>query len=344
MNDLVIAHHGSIQAFEAYERALQTFAASGVDDMRPILKLDPKDGEWFFGQEKIYVEKDDLWAVNAHSVREGYIAFTEDNKIAETEDGEPAEIVTAPGCLPRFEDLPYLTPARREEDDPKWQKQAIIELVCVEGPNQGEIVKYATVSHGGKKFIRRLSGEIARHMRDEKPVPVIELLVDGYNHKDKKKGYIYTPEFKIVDWVAADATEFTSEREDDNERVQETSDHGNAREDAGSDDGEREASDNRNARRGSDDDERNEKVRRNSARESDKSERAPRESRSRGENSKTRAEKDSNDDKARAERSGRNERSGNRARQSEGNADEHDRDLTNRNRSTERTRTRGRGR
>ena len=58
---------------------------------------------------------------------------------------------------------------------------------------------------GGKRAIQTLAAAIAQQVEanPEKPVPVVELLKDHYQHKSY--GRIYTPVFKVVDWIGLDA-------------------------------------------------------------------------------------------------------------------------------------------
>jgi hypothetical protein len=64
--------------------------------------------------------------------------------------------------------------------------------------------RYTTTSVGGKKGVQALAVAIATQVdKDQsKPVPVVELGKEHYTHKSY--GRIYTPVFKVIEWVGMD--------------------------------------------------------------------------------------------------------------------------------------------
>jgi hypothetical protein len=64
--------------------------------------------------------------------------------------------------------------------------------------------RYTTTSVGGKKAVQALAVAIATQVDkdQDKPVPVVELGKEHYTHKSY--GRIYTPVFKVVEWVGMD--------------------------------------------------------------------------------------------------------------------------------------------
>ena len=62
--------------------------------------------------------------------------------------------------------------------------------------------RFTTTSVGGKRAVQALAVAIAGQVEKDqsKPVPVVELDKDHYQHKSY--GKIYTPVFKVVDWVS----------------------------------------------------------------------------------------------------------------------------------------------
>lgn len=155
-----------------------------------ILKMD-KTGHWVFGADQTEVEEDSRWAVNPFSFTHGFIAWGDGDVLAET-----MVAVTEP--LP---ELPAPPPGAKKG----WEMQVGLSLKCLSGEDKGLDVRYSATSVGGKRAIQTLAAAIAQQVEanPEKPVPVVELLKDHYQHKSY--GRIYTPVFKVVDWIGLDA-------------------------------------------------------------------------------------------------------------------------------------------
>jgi hypothetical protein len=69
----------------------------------------------------------------------------------------------------------------------------------------GELYTFTTSSKGGLSAIGELCKEYGKQMRQQPDKwPVIELGVDSYLHRDRKRGRIKFPVFTIIDWVAKD--------------------------------------------------------------------------------------------------------------------------------------------
>jgi hypothetical protein len=64
--------------------------------------------------------------------------------------------------------------------------------------------RYTTTSVGGKKAVQALAVAIATQVDkdQDKPVPVVELGKEHYTHKSY--GRIFTPIFKVLEWVGMD--------------------------------------------------------------------------------------------------------------------------------------------
>ena len=64
--------------------------------------------------------------------------------------------------------------------------------------------RFTTTSVGGKRAVQTLGVAIATQVEKDqsKPVPVVRLKKDHYQHKSF--GKIYTPVFEIVEWVGLD--------------------------------------------------------------------------------------------------------------------------------------------
>jgi len=77
-------------------------------------------------------------------------------------------------------------------------------IKCLSGADTGMEARYTTTSVGGKKGVQALAVAIATQVdKDQsKPVPVVELGKEHYTHKSY--GRIYTPVFKVIEWVGMD--------------------------------------------------------------------------------------------------------------------------------------------
>lgn len=154
-----------------------------------ILKMD-KGGYWIYGAEQTEVESDSTWAVNPFSFIHGYIAWG---------DGEVLGEMMVPVTEPKPELPPVPHGAKKG-----WEVQVGMSLKCLSGPDKGLEVRYTTTSVGGKRAVNTLGVAIAAQCETTpgKPVPVVSLKKDSYQHKSY--GKIYTPVFEIQDWASMD--------------------------------------------------------------------------------------------------------------------------------------------
>jgi hypothetical protein len=67
--------------------------------------------------------------------------------------------------------------------------------------------RFTTTSVGGKRAVQSLAVAIAGQVDTDqaKPVPVVELDTEHYQHKSY--GRIYTPIFKVLEWVSINGGE-----------------------------------------------------------------------------------------------------------------------------------------
>ena len=156
-----------------------------------ILKMD-KTGTWVFGADQTEVEDEATWAVNPFSFVHGFIAWG---------DGE----VLGEKMVPVSEPLPELEAAPPNAAK-GWEMQVGMSLKCVSGEDKGIEARFTTTSVGGKRAVQALAVQIAEQVaRDQsKPVPVVHLKKDHYNHK--KYGKIFTPLFDLVEWIGMDGS------------------------------------------------------------------------------------------------------------------------------------------
>jgi hypothetical protein len=101
-----------------------------------------------------------------------------------------------------------------DNDETLWEKfsdgkskdpwQFSNELVLFNPANPDEKYTFVTSSNGGRTALRALSAEYGLHIRhaaDE--LPLVELMVGAYTHKNKTYGKIKIPVFAITGWVDA---------------------------------------------------------------------------------------------------------------------------------------------
>lgn len=184
--------------------SLSTALRSLENDVTPagvaILKMD-KTGHWVYGADQTEIEDDSTWAVNPFSFVHGFIAWGDGEVLGE-------KMVSVSQPLPELEGAP--SAAKRG-----WETQVGLSLKCLTGEDKGLEVRFSTTSVGGKRSVQALAVAIANQVEKDqaKPVPVIYLKKEHYQHKSY--GKIYTPVFEIVEWVgmSADATPDAAEEE-----------------------------------------------------------------------------------------------------------------------------------
>ena len=164
-----------------------------------ILKMD-KTGHWVFGADQTEAEDGSKWAVNPFSFVHGFIAWGDGEVL-----GEKMVSVSQP--------LPELEPAPPQSKK-GWETQVGMSLKCISGEDAGLEARYSTTSVGGKRAVQTLAAAIAAQVEKDqsKPVPVVQLKKEHYQHKSY--GRIYTPVFEVVEWVGMEG-EASSTDDDD---------------------------------------------------------------------------------------------------------------------------------
>jgi len=175
----------SVQTLSTALRSLESVAPA----QSAILKMD-KTGHWVFGADQTEAEDDSRWAVNPFSFVHGYIAWGDGEVLA-----EKMASVTQP--LPELDTAP---PGAKKG----WEQQVGLMLKCLTGEDEGLECRYTTTSVGGKRAVQELAVAIASQVEKDptKPVPIVTLGKDHYQHKSY--GKIFTPVFKVVEWVSMD--------------------------------------------------------------------------------------------------------------------------------------------
>lgn len=188
MSNLTVFSQAGLPAVSSLSTALRAIAPD-VGTSTVILKMD-KTGHWVFGAEQEEVEDDSLWAVNPFSFLHGFIAWGEGEVL-----GEKMVPVTQP--LPEVDAAP---PGAKRG----WEPQVGFSLKCISGQDEGMEARYTTTSVGGKRAVQALAVEIASAVEKDqtKPVPVVKLGKDHYQHKSY--GRVYTPVFDVQKWIGMD--------------------------------------------------------------------------------------------------------------------------------------------
>jgi hypothetical protein len=189
MSSLVTFSKANLPAVTTLSSALRKLEAEVGPAGTAILKMD-KTGHWVFGADQTEVEDDSTWAVNPFSFVHGFIAWGDGEVLGE-------KMVSVADPLPELD----AAPGGAKNG---WQKQVGLSLKCVSGEDEGLECRYATTSVGGVRSVQALAVAIAAQVEKEptKPVPVVKLKKDHYQHKSY--GRIYTPVFDIVEWVSMD--------------------------------------------------------------------------------------------------------------------------------------------
>lgn len=162
-----------------------------------FLKLD-KAGIWTYGSEEIEVEEGSKWAINPATMATGFAAWDDSEKVGE----EMAPITS---------DEPIIR-GRLPDVGAAWSPQTAMQLKCLTGEDAGTEVLYSTTSKGGVRAFKALTAALIARMEtgSTEIIPIVELEVDSYKHK--KYGKIFTPELKVVDWMALDAKEAPTQK------------------------------------------------------------------------------------------------------------------------------------
>jgi hypothetical protein len=189
MSNITTFSGANLPSVKSLATALRTIEADVGGAGTVIIKMD-KTGHWVFGADQTEIENDSTWAVNPFSFVHGYIAWGDGEVLAE-------KMVNVSQPLPELDTAP---PGAKKG----WETQVGMSIKCLTGSDTGMEARYTTTSVGGKKAVQALAVAIATQVdKDQnKPVPVVELGKEHYTHKSY--GRIYTPIFKVIDWVGMD--------------------------------------------------------------------------------------------------------------------------------------------
>jgi hypothetical protein len=189
MSNITTFSGANLPSVKSLATALRTIETDVGAAGTVIIKMD-KTGHWVFGADQTEIENDSTWAVNPFSFVHGYIAWGDGEVLAE-------KMVSVSQPLPELEAAP---PGAKKG----WETQVGMSIKCLDGEDKGMEARYTTTSVGGKKAVQALAVAIATQVEKDqsKPVPVVELGKEHYTHKSY--GRIYTPIFKVLEWVGMD--------------------------------------------------------------------------------------------------------------------------------------------
>jgi len=189
VSNLSVFSKAGLPAISTLTASLASIAVSAGPAGVVILKMD-KGGHWVFGADQTEVEDDSTWAVNPFSFVHGFIAWGDGEVLGE-------KMVSVSQPLPEHSATP---PGAKKG----WEEQIGMSLKCLTGDDKGMEARYTTTSVGGKRGVQTIAAALAEQVSvdETKPVPVVKLSHDFYQHKSY--GKIYTPVFEVVEWISMD--------------------------------------------------------------------------------------------------------------------------------------------
>lgn len=197
MNELVKFAGGIPVNPEDLEKGLQNVQSSiqGGSGGMPFLRL-LKAGFFVYGAENIEVEPGSEWGINPYSIMHGFACWG---------TGELLDERMVPFTLP-----PPIKGELPELGQP-WQQQVAMHLQCVSGEDTGMSVLYKGTSTGLRNASKELINQMLTQLQTDKVhiVPVVELEVDSYQHKDY--GQIFIPILTVKSWTSMEGAEAASE-------------------------------------------------------------------------------------------------------------------------------------
>ena len=198
---------GALAALSNLKGAIQNVKSSVViAGGDPILRLG-RDGVWVYGADNTEVEEGSRWAINPLALRHGQVCW----KVIPQGSKEKPELFgkhTVPANQPKPNPGQAFDSAGNavNHDQHPWADFVGVDLACISGEDKGVQVTYEPSSTGGLRAMDGYMTALAAQLDKDasKPVAIVELDSDHYDHKQYGKTYV--PVLRIVDWVALDET------------------------------------------------------------------------------------------------------------------------------------------
>src|SRR5262245_7145275 len=150
----------------------QTTVITGT---RPFMRL-ARDGEWIYGQSNEPIQEGTLWGRNPLSIGHGWVCWPTGDTAGQAGNKILGESMTA---------VHEPKPVRPEPINGfPFVEQRQIDMKCLNGEDAGTEVLFKTNSVGGMRAFDGLLAKLQTQLMDNPayPCPVMELLVDSYNH------------------------------------------------------------------------------------------------------------------------------------------------------------------
>ena len=165
--------------------------AGGVATGMPFIGIN-NSGVWAYGQDRMEVQENSVWAIDVRSLKHGYIAWPDQKAKERKPLGE--KMVAASQPLPSITSLPDV--------GQPYQLQFSFEMLCVSGGDAGATALYKNGSYGAKVIVQDLVGKVRAQAQADpsKLCPKVVLAIRSYEHKEWKK-IIHNPVLQIQEWI-----------------------------------------------------------------------------------------------------------------------------------------------
>jgi hypothetical protein len=179
-----------------------------------LIKFSTKTGNYTAIDDGSEVDTSAHFAALCDQVMVGWIKFNEDGEPPEKIMGLPSEGFLPPPreVIGDTDESAWPVGLNGEPSDP-WKHQQLLPL---QDTKTQEVLVFTTLTATGHRSVARLLQHYRRIRRaapDE--LPVVQLRVGGFRHRDARVGMVATPEFRIVGRIKRDGTPVTMPDPDD---------------------------------------------------------------------------------------------------------------------------------
>lgn len=197
MNDMVVKTSGALAVAE--KNPFEMLAEQAERNRLIGDRLKYAKGDWLSGKDDAEVARGTRVVVDIANMYHGWICW-KDKKPVDARMGRVADyfIIPARDTLGDQDQSLWELNQDGKPSDP-WNKTNQVVMKAEKGD---QLYTYSTSSVGGFGALAKLSGEYGKRVR-AKPneLPIVELETDSYAHKDKTRGRVKFPVFKVVGWV-----------------------------------------------------------------------------------------------------------------------------------------------